>query len=144
MPCLKCSHSLLGRLIGTRLANDKPCGREVSPQDNEAVMIKLHEARVSRDGFLQTVHGTLSGIHPDWCNRINVITFGNKLVQRSHTQLKVVNEFAVELNKPNELANVSNQLGMRPSSEKLMLGLCWAVLVGTDIFANKLKSFGED
>jgi hypothetical protein len=33
---------------------------------------------------------------------------------------------------------------MRLSSEKLMLGLRWAVSVGTDVVADKLKSFGED
>jgi hypothetical protein len=110
MPHLKRSHSPLGRLIGTGLANGipKPCGREVGPQDNQGVMIKLHEAGVSKDGFLQIVHGPLSGIHPDWCNRVDVIAVGDKLAQRSHPQLKVVNEFAVELHKPDELGNISN------------------------------------
>ena len=110
MPCLKHSHSPLGRLIGTGLANGipKPCGREVGPQDNQVAMIELHEAGVGKDGFLQIVHGPLSGIHPDWCNRVDVIAIGDKLMQRSHLQLEVVNEFAVELHKPDKLGNISN------------------------------------
>jgi hypothetical protein len=107
-------------------------------------MIESHEAQVSKDGFLQIVHGTLSSIRLDWCNRVDVIAFGDKLVQRSYMQLKVVSEFAVELHKPDELGNISNQLGMRPSSEKLMLGLHWAVPVGTDVVADELESFGEN
>jgi hypothetical protein len=107
-------------------------------------MIELHEAQISKNGFLQIVHGRLSGICPDWCNRVDVVAFGDKLAQRRCTQLEVVNEFAVELNKPDELGNASNQLGVRPSSEKLMLGLRWAVTGGTDVVANDLDLFGED
>ncbi len=71
-------------------------------------MIESHEAGVGKDGFLQIIHGTLSGIRPDWCNRVDIIAVGDKLAQRSHPQLKVVNEFAVELHKPAELGNISN------------------------------------
>ncbi len=110
MPRLKRNHSLLGCLIGTGLANGIPklCRRKVGLQDKQAVMIELHEAGVGKDRFLQIIHGPLSGVHPDWCNRVDVIAVGDKLAQRSHPQLKMVNEFAVELHKPNELGNISN------------------------------------
>ena len=107
-------------------------------------MIEAHEAGVGEDGLLQIIHSMLGSFCPDWCNRVYVFIVGNKLLERSNPQLKVMNEFAVELHEPDELGYITHQLRLRPSSEKLMFGLHRAISLGAHVISNKLKPFGED
>ena len=51
-----------------------------------------------------------------------------------------MNELAVELHKADKFCNIPDQLRLRPSSEKLMLGLGWAITFRTHIIADEFES----
>jgi hypothetical protein len=55
-----------------------------------------------------------------------------------------MDESAVELYKANEFGNIPDLLGLRPSSEKLMLGLGWTITIRAHIIADEFESLGKD
>ena len=55
-----------------------------------------------------------------------------------------MNELAVELHKADKFCNIPDQLWLRPSSEKLMLGLGRAITFRTHIIADEFKSLRKD
>ena len=52
--------------------------------------------------------------------------------------------FAEKLGKANKLSNIMDDLGLRPSPEKLVLQLSRPVSLGANVIPNKFKTFRED
>ena len=50
------------------------------------------------------------------------------------------NEARVKLEEANKFCNIPNNSGSGPVLEELMLQLSWAVAVGANIYADKLKN----
>ncbi len=44
-------------------------------------MIETHKAWIGKNGTFQVVHCMLSGVDPDWSNRVCVVAFDDELMQ---------------------------------------------------------------
>ena len=60
------------------------------------------------------------------------------------SNLKLRNEFALELHKTNNLGNITDGLRLRPVFEELMLRHSGMIAVQTNIDPNEFKAFGKD
>jgi hypothetical protein len=63
----------------------------------------------------------VSGVGPDWRNRVCVIAFDDELAQGCYSQIKVMNELAIEEHKANELGNILDYLRLRPMARSWCL-----------------------
>ncbi len=89
--------------------------------DDKSVMVKAEETRVGNNSLLDVIKGQLASVCPDIHNWIGILALDSQCPKRCHSELKVVNIYAVELGKANNLSNITHNLGLRPSPKKLVL-----------------------
>jgi hypothetical protein len=63
----------------------------------------------------------LTRIGPDASNRLSIFFFNGKSSKGRDPKFKVMDVFSVELGKPNEFIDITNNLGHQPCLEQLML-----------------------
>jgi hypothetical protein len=136
-----CEHSLLGRFIGSRLANNiaKALRRKICAQDDQSAVIEAGQARVRENCIPDVVERATTRIRPDRCNLVGVLMVCSQRPKGCNSKLKVMDVFAVELGKANEFGDITNDLRLRPRFKELMLRLSRPVPLGTNIIADEFK-----
>jgi hypothetical protein len=66
-----------------------------------------------------------------------------RLQKWCNLKLKLMNEFAVDLRKTNNLCNITDNFRLRPVFKELMLTHSGAIAVQTNIDTNEFKAFGK-
>ena len=56
-----------------------------------------------------------------WRNRLSIYKFGYWVAKWGNSKLKLRDQLAVKLCKPDNICNVPNELGLRPVFKKLIL-----------------------
>ena len=85
--------------------------------------------------------GRCSPVRCDW---VRVLKFYGQVEKWCNSNLKLRNEFAIELPKTNNLGDIIDSLRLRPVFKELMLRHGGTIAVQTNIDPNKFKAFGKD
>jgi hypothetical protein len=102
-------------------------------------MVEMEKAWVQDYSIVDIVERVLTTIGPNAINRLSVFSLDGKDSKGGDTKIKVVDILAIELGKPNELSNITDNLGFWPGLKQLMLRLSWSVPLWTYIVPNKFK-----
>jgi hypothetical protein len=84
-------------------------------------MIETKQARIRDNSVLDFVKQTLTRVGPDAGNRLSLFLFNGKNSKGGDSKVKVMDVFAVELGKPNEFSNITNNIWRQPCLEQLRL-----------------------
>jgi hypothetical protein len=74
------------------------------------------------------------------CKRHGIFKFGCEVAKWGNSKLKLRDELAVELGKPNNFCNILENFWLRPVFKELMLRHSRTIAVGTNIDSDKIQS----
>jgi hypothetical protein len=86
----------------------------------------------------------LTTVGPNAVNGLSVFLLDGKGSKGQDTKFKVVNVLAIELGEPNELSNITDDLGFWPCLKQVMLRLSRPVPLWTYTVPNKSKLSREN
>jgi hypothetical protein len=106
-------------------------------------MVKPTKARIAEDWILKLFKCRVSLGCPHIANSLCIFLCHN-FTERQSAHLKMRNEIAVKLEKPNKAGHIADQLGKRPVTQEVVFWHGWSISIRKNVDPDKLEPLKKE